>query len=158
MAAWSKRARATPELVPIRSSVSPTKANQLVARPRVFPFEPLVMPMICACTPAMNAPWGVRRGRGRGTVSEAVTLKKKSGMRDTHDGDEGVYGVQECLVAIGLSLEVFQGSLNLELVEETSDGGELIACRCFPRQRVVSATNPVRCHSDWTTLQIHGQP
>jgi hypothetical protein len=58
IAACSKSARATPELVPIKSSVSPTKANQFVTWPRVV-LSLLLLVMILikdAWTPAMNAP------------------------------------------------------------------------------------------------------
>ena len=57
MADCSRSARATPELVPMRSSARPMKANQFVARSRALAREPFVKPIIWAWTPAMNAPW-----------------------------------------------------------------------------------------------------
>jgi hypothetical protein len=71
-------------------------------------------------------------------------------MRGTHDGDEGVDGVEQCLVAVGLFLQVLDGRLELELVEEMGDGGELVVRGCLPgrvmRVIVVGPTGPTRSH------------
>lgn len=53
---------------------------------------------------------------------------------NTHDCDEGVDGVEESFVAFRLSLQVFYGSLQLQLVEEMLYGGELVARRSVLRK------------------------
>lgn len=121
MAFWSSRARTTPELVPMRSSVRPTKLNQFVALPRALLLELYVTDIICACTPAMNAPW----------VQEVVrdlTVYRY----DTYDRYEGIDSVEKCLVAIHFFLQMLNGSFCFELIEEMGDGGELI-CRGLAR-------------------------
>ena len=123
MDAWSRSARATPALVPMRSSVSPTKANQFVARLRAVLLEPLVMPISCAWTPAMNAPCG--RAQRVGPRLAVIMIDY------THDCDEGVDGIEEGCVAVGLSLQGSYGSLDLKLVQEIGDGSELVARRCL---------------------------
>jgi hypothetical protein len=50
---------------------------------------------------------------------------------DTHDCDEGVDGIEEGCVAVGLSLQGSYGSLDLKLVQEIGDGSELVARRCL---------------------------
>jgi hypothetical protein len=63
---------------------------------------------------------------------------------DTHDRDEGVDGVEKCLVAIRLFLQMFNWSFRIELIKEMGDGGELIG-RGLTR-RVVGASLVVKTH------------
>jgi len=63
----------------------------------------------------------------------------------THDCDEGVDGVEESFVAIRLSLQVFYGSLQLQLVEEMRYGGELVA-RSSVLRKALGAIGFGRCH------------
>ena len=46
---------------------------------------------------------------------------------DTHDCDEGVDGIEEGCVAVGLSLQGSYWSLELKLVKEIGNGSELVA-------------------------------
>ena len=55
-------------------------------------------------------------------------------IHDTHDCDEGVDGIEEGCVAIGLSLQGPYGSLDLKLVEEIGNGTELVVRRCLPQR------------------------
>jgi hypothetical protein len=78
--------------------------------------------------------------------------------RNTHDCDEGVDGVEESFVAVRLSLEVFYGSLQLQLVKEMLYGGELVALRSVLR-KVQGVIGFGRSHGQsLVSSRRHGRP
>ena len=78
--------------------------------------------------------------------------------RNTHDCDKGVDGIEESFVAVRLSLQVFYGRLQLQLVEEMLYGGELVARRSILR-KVLGAIGFGRSHGQSLVgSQCHGRP